>query len=115
VEKNRSIIARSLVTQMQELISEPCHSHDHRDPVVILIDGLDECDGHGFKERCCAQSESYPPVTQSSFGSSSLVTVSGQITTQLSFKYHKLCTLILLVCLLARLLAWRFPTKVRKF
>ncbi|KAF8162326.1 hypothetical protein K438DRAFT_300953 [Mycena galopus ATCC 62051] len=49
VEQNRSIIARSLATQMQELISEPCRSHKHGDPVVILIDGLDECDGHGFQ------------------------------------------------------------------
>ncbi|KAJ6456909.1 hypothetical protein C8R45DRAFT_568751 [Mycena sanguinolenta] len=49
VEENPSILVRSIGTQMQELISKPCHPHKHRDPVIILIDGLDECDGHGFQ------------------------------------------------------------------
>ncbi|KAJ7861127.1 hypothetical protein B0H14DRAFT_2441875 [Mycena olivaceomarginata] len=49
VEKNPSLVARSMAVQMQELVSEPCRSHKHRDPVVILIDGLDECDGQGFQ------------------------------------------------------------------
>ncbi|KAJ7879762.1 hypothetical protein B0H14DRAFT_3129563 [Mycena olivaceomarginata] len=49
VEKNPSILGRSIGTQVQELISKPCHPHKHRDTVVILIDGLDECDGHGFQ------------------------------------------------------------------
>ncbi|KAF7334902.1 AAA-16 domain-containing protein [Mycena sanguinolenta] len=34
---------------MQELVSEPCRSHEHQDPIVILIDGLDECDAHGVQ------------------------------------------------------------------
>ncbi|KAJ6456880.1 hypothetical protein C8R45DRAFT_568388 [Mycena sanguinolenta] len=49
VEKNPSILARSITAQMQELVSEPCRSHKHRNSVVILIDGLDECDGHAFQ------------------------------------------------------------------
>ncbi|KAF7334883.1 AAA-16 domain-containing protein [Mycena sanguinolenta] len=34
-----------MATQMQELISEPCRVDEHHDPIIILIDGLDECDG----------------------------------------------------------------------
>ncbi|KAF7325368.1 NACHT domain-containing protein [Mycena sanguinolenta] len=49
MERNPSMVARSIVLQMQELIYEPCRSHEHQDPVVILIDGLDECDGHGVQ------------------------------------------------------------------
>ncbi|KAF7378193.1 putative nwd2 protein [Mycena sanguinolenta] len=49
VEKNPSIVARSMATQMQELISKPCCAHEHHDPIVILIDGLDECDGYGVQ------------------------------------------------------------------
>ncbi|KAF7372896.1 NACHT domain-containing protein [Mycena sanguinolenta] len=46
VEKNPAIAARSMATQLQELISDPCCAHEHHNPIVILIDGLDECDGH---------------------------------------------------------------------
>ncbi|KAJ7791018.1 hypothetical protein B0H14DRAFT_2937115 [Mycena olivaceomarginata] len=60
VEKNPSILARSIETQMQELISKP----------FIVIDGLDEWDGHAYQGRSCAQSETCPSLTQSSFGSS---------------------------------------------
>ncbi|KAF7372937.1 putative nwd2 protein [Mycena sanguinolenta] len=49
VEQNPSIVARSIAVQMQELISEPCCSREHQDPIVILIDGLDECDEHGVQ------------------------------------------------------------------
>ncbi|KAF7372902.1 putative nwd2 protein [Mycena sanguinolenta] len=49
VEQNPSIVARSMTTQMQELISKPCHTLEHHDPIVILIDGLDECDGYGVQ------------------------------------------------------------------
>ncbi|KAE9385606.1 hypothetical protein BT96DRAFT_575067 [Gymnopus androsaceus JB14] len=46
VEDNPSIVGRSIETQLRELISEPCRTSKHRDPVTILIDGLDECEGH---------------------------------------------------------------------
>ncbi|KAF7372954.1 putative nwd2 protein [Mycena sanguinolenta] len=48
-EKNPSIIGRSIETQMQQLISEPCRAHENRHSLVIVIDGLDECDGHAFQ------------------------------------------------------------------
>jgi hypothetical protein len=49
VETNPSIVARSIGTQMQALVSDPYRAHEHRDPVIIFIDGLDECEGHGFQ------------------------------------------------------------------
>ncbi|KAF7372921.1 putative nwd2 protein [Mycena sanguinolenta] len=49
VEQNPSIVARSMATQMQELISKPCRAQEHHDAIVILIDGLDECDGYGVQ------------------------------------------------------------------
>ncbi|KAF7372986.1 hypothetical protein MSAN_00505900 [Mycena sanguinolenta] len=65
VERNPSIVARSIAVQMQELISEPFSSHEHQDPVVILIDGLDECDGHGVQGevlRAIRHSSSNHPI-----------------------------------------------------
>ncbi|KAE9398497.1 hypothetical protein BT96DRAFT_32880 [Gymnopus androsaceus JB14] len=48
MEANPSIVARSMEIQLQKLISEPCHLHNNHslDPLLILIDGLDECEGH---------------------------------------------------------------------
>ncbi|KAF7326343.1 putative nwd2 protein [Mycena sanguinolenta] len=51
VEKNPSIMTRSMATQMQQLISEPCFSHKYRDPVTIIIDGLDECEGRDVQQE----------------------------------------------------------------
>ncbi|KAF7372919.1 putative nwd2 protein [Mycena sanguinolenta] len=51
MEKNPTIVARSIGTQIQKLIAEPCRTHKNREPVVCLIDGLDECDGHAFQEE----------------------------------------------------------------
>ncbi|KAJ7839289.1 hypothetical protein B0H13DRAFT_2366889 [Mycena leptocephala] len=46
VEADPSIIARSVKTQLQTLISEPYSRNcSDRGPVTILIDGLDECEG----------------------------------------------------------------------
>ncbi|KAF7343522.1 putative nwd2 protein [Mycena sanguinolenta] len=50
IENDPSIVARSMKTQMRKLISQPCRPHGYRDPVTVLIDGLDECDGHGAQE-----------------------------------------------------------------
>ncbi|KAJ6468821.1 hypothetical protein C8R45DRAFT_1017669 [Mycena sanguinolenta] len=49
VEKDSSIVTRRIDTQMQRLISDPCrlHADENSAPVAILIDGLDECEGHG--------------------------------------------------------------------
>ncbi|KAF7328290.1 NACHT domain-containing protein [Mycena sanguinolenta] len=49
VEQNPSLVARSIAVQRQELIYKPCRTHDHHDPIVILIDGLDECDRHSVQ------------------------------------------------------------------
>ncbi|KAJ6471496.1 hypothetical protein C8R45DRAFT_780765, partial [Mycena sanguinolenta] len=51
VEANPSIVQRTIETQMNKLIYEPCHSHENCDHVTILIDGLDECDGHGVQQE----------------------------------------------------------------
>ncbi|KAJ7907995.1 hypothetical protein B0H13DRAFT_1617931, partial [Mycena leptocephala] len=46
VEEDPSIIARSIETQLQTLISEPYSRNcSDRGPLTILIDGLDECEG----------------------------------------------------------------------
>ncbi|KAF9077755.1 hypothetical protein BDP27DRAFT_488473 [Rhodocollybia butyracea] len=45
VERNPSILARSIEIQLQKLISEPCRMQPDRNPLTILIDGLDECEG----------------------------------------------------------------------
>ncbi|KAJ7788591.1 hypothetical protein B0H14DRAFT_257050 [Mycena olivaceomarginata] len=62
VEKNPSVVAPSIETQMQKLISEPCHAHRGGAPVTIIIDGLDECEGHGIQAeilRAIRNSSSY--------------------------------------------------------
>ncbi|KAF7334885.1 putative nwd2 protein [Mycena sanguinolenta] len=51
VENNPSLVARSIDTQMERLISEPCSPHANRDFLAIIIDGLDECEGHGVQEE----------------------------------------------------------------
>ncbi|KAF7346664.1 putative nwd2 protein [Mycena sanguinolenta] len=51
VENDPSIVVRSIETQIQKLISEPCRPHAFRDPVTIAIDGLDECEGHNIQEE----------------------------------------------------------------
>ncbi|KAJ6490020.1 hypothetical protein C8R45DRAFT_201541 [Mycena sanguinolenta] len=50
VESDPSILARSLETQLRKLIVKPCLPHADRDFVTILIDGLDECEGHNMQE-----------------------------------------------------------------
>ncbi|KAJ7280885.1 hypothetical protein C8J57DRAFT_1174469 [Mycena rebaudengoi] len=67
VEENPSVVARSMPVQMQKLILNPCRSLDNLEPPVIIIDGLDECDGHLVQQdilRLIAQSISMdaPPL-----------------------------------------------------
>jgi hypothetical protein len=47
VEKDPSIMERSLSIQVERLIIEPCQMHlsRRRQPVPVIIDGLDECTG----------------------------------------------------------------------
>ncbi|KAJ6472507.1 hypothetical protein C8R45DRAFT_791249, partial [Mycena sanguinolenta] len=51
VEKDPSIVVRSIESQMQELICEPCRPLGNCDPVTIIIDGLDKCEGYGVQEE----------------------------------------------------------------
>jgi hypothetical protein len=51
VEDDPSIVVRSIETQMERLIVEPCRPHADREVVNILIDGLDECEGHDIQEE----------------------------------------------------------------
>ncbi|KAF7372965.1 NACHT domain-containing protein [Mycena sanguinolenta] len=51
IENDPSIVGQCIASQMENLILGPCHSHEPRDPVAILIDGLDECEGHGFQHE----------------------------------------------------------------
>ncbi|KAJ6471543.1 hypothetical protein C8R45DRAFT_908394 [Mycena sanguinolenta] len=64
VESNPSIVALSVGVQMRNLILEPCRSNRNRDPIIILIDGLDECEGHNIQLeilRIIGQSSSQEP------------------------------------------------------
>ncbi|KAF7364216.1 hypothetical protein MSAN_01081200 [Mycena sanguinolenta] len=51
VEDNPSILVRSLEIQIKELIMKPCGRHGLSDSIAILIDGLDECDGHDVQRE----------------------------------------------------------------
>ncbi|KAF7325367.1 NACHT domain-containing protein [Mycena sanguinolenta] len=53
VGNDPSVVVRSIAVQIKTLISDPCRSHEHEncDPVIILIDGLDECEGHEVQEE----------------------------------------------------------------
>ncbi|KAJ7089941.1 hypothetical protein C8R44DRAFT_540631, partial [Mycena epipterygia] len=42
-EQDPSVVARSMVVQLQKLIIDPCRSLEGSSPAIILIDGLDEC------------------------------------------------------------------------
>ncbi|KAJ6457708.1 hypothetical protein C8R45DRAFT_1184420 [Mycena sanguinolenta] len=44
VENDTSIV-------IQELVSEPCGAHGDHDPLIILIDGIDECHGSDIQEE----------------------------------------------------------------
>jgi hypothetical protein len=51
VEDNPSILHRSLSLQLQRLIVDPCQQTLPKYPVVIVIDGLDECDGQNIQQE----------------------------------------------------------------
>ncbi|KAJ7910477.1 hypothetical protein B0H13DRAFT_1615590, partial [Mycena leptocephala] len=44
VEKNPSLVDKSLSTQLQKLIVEPCRQSTSTHTLVVVIDGLDECE-----------------------------------------------------------------------
>ncbi|KAJ6456900.1 hypothetical protein C8R45DRAFT_568638 [Mycena sanguinolenta] len=51
VENTPSVVALSIETQMQKLISEPCYPYGGCKPFTIIIDGLDECAGHDVQQQ----------------------------------------------------------------
>ncbi|KAJ7266135.1 hypothetical protein C8J57DRAFT_1718130 [Mycena rebaudengoi] len=44
IETNPSIVGRNMETQLQKLIIEPHQSLENHAPLILLVDGLDECD-----------------------------------------------------------------------
>jgi hypothetical protein len=50
VEENPTLVDRSIATQLQELILKPCLGLKSP-PWVIIIDGLDECEGHNVQQE----------------------------------------------------------------
>ncbi|KAF7372976.1 putative nwd2 protein [Mycena sanguinolenta] len=66
VESDPSIVALSIEVQMQNVISKPSRSNwnFNQDSIIILIDGLDECEGHNIQVqilRLIQQSSSQDP------------------------------------------------------
>ncbi|KAJ7431363.1 hypothetical protein B0H11DRAFT_1762286, partial [Mycena galericulata] len=51
VERNPSILSRSLALQLQKLIIEPCRQTGIPVPLVVVIDGLDECEGQVVQQE----------------------------------------------------------------
>ncbi|KAJ7608365.1 hypothetical protein FB45DRAFT_1129576, partial [Roridomyces roridus] len=51
VETKPSLVAASIASQSQELIAKPCLSAEHWTPRILLIDGLDECDGVAVQQE----------------------------------------------------------------
>ncbi|KAJ7798481.1 hypothetical protein B0H13DRAFT_1470928, partial [Mycena leptocephala] len=51
IEKDPAIVYRSLSNQLEELIIEPCRKGSLSQPVPIIIDGLDECDGLDIQQE----------------------------------------------------------------
>ncbi|KAJ7899413.1 hypothetical protein B0H13DRAFT_1622773, partial [Mycena leptocephala] len=51
IEHNPSIIDRALSTQLQKLIIGPCRQNLRSRTLVIVIDGLDECEGQDIQQQ----------------------------------------------------------------
>jgi len=51
VEKDPSVLARAMDVQLRTLIVEPCQLLQDLSPPILLIDGLDECEGHGIQRQ----------------------------------------------------------------
>ncbi|KAF7328549.1 NACHT domain-containing protein [Mycena venus] len=51
MEYDPAIVNRSLPDQLLALIIEPCRLSDLAQPVSIIIDGLDECEGHDIQQE----------------------------------------------------------------
>ncbi|KAJ6555410.1 hypothetical protein DFH09DRAFT_1165320 [Mycena vulgaris] len=51
VENDPSLVAATPETQLQRLVLEPCKSLTNHDAPIIIIDGLDECEGHQMQQE----------------------------------------------------------------
>ncbi|KAF7369150.1 NACHT domain-containing protein [Mycena venus] len=51
VEENPSLFDRSLSTQLRKLILEPCRQCIRGRTLIIVIDGLDECESHEIQQE----------------------------------------------------------------
>ncbi|KAJ7614871.1 hypothetical protein FB45DRAFT_249006 [Roridomyces roridus] len=51
LETNPSLVAASIASQLQELVVKPCSSAEHCTPRILLVDGLDECDGIAIQQE----------------------------------------------------------------
>ncbi|KAJ7814230.1 hypothetical protein B0H14DRAFT_2376113 [Mycena olivaceomarginata] len=51
VEKDPSLVAATPEVQLQRLILQPCQLLANHVPPIIIIDGLDECDGHNMQRE----------------------------------------------------------------
>jgi hypothetical protein len=51
VENDPSLVAGTPEVQFRRLILEPCQSAMSGEPVILIIDGLDECDGHQMQQE----------------------------------------------------------------
>ncbi|KAJ6573441.1 hypothetical protein DFH09DRAFT_388515 [Mycena vulgaris] len=51
VEINPSLLGRGMDVQLRNLILEPCKLLQDATPLVILVDGLDECEGHNIQRE----------------------------------------------------------------
>ncbi|KAJ6583328.1 hypothetical protein B0H10DRAFT_1926221 [Mycena sp. CBHHK59/15] len=51
VEDDPSVVGRSMDNQMQKLIVEPCQSLDNSRCPIIIIDGLDNCEGENIQRE----------------------------------------------------------------
>jgi ABC-type dipeptide/oligopeptide/nickel transport system ATPase component len=61
MDRDPAIIDRHLLLQLQKLIIEPCQQSTSGPPVVIVIDGLDECDGRNIQQEILRSlGHSYP-------------------------------------------------------
>ncbi|KAJ7491470.1 hypothetical protein B0H11DRAFT_1009382 [Mycena galericulata] len=51
VEADPSVLGRGMDVQLRTLILEPCKLLHNATPMVLLIDGLDECEGHNIQQE----------------------------------------------------------------
>jgi hypothetical protein len=51
VEDGPSVVGKQMDAQLHQLIAEPCQSVTNSPPVVLLIDGLDECHDQGAQQE----------------------------------------------------------------